>query len=70
MKLKENKITLWEAGNDLCACVDYLGEKEEDLRKHGYDLHADTLHKARVSIAKLFDELHKNTHSFGLGPTK
>lgn len=68
--MSHNKMTEWEAGNDLCACADYLGEKEWDAALYGYKEHANLLRECRVKIAKFFNEKHKLTHSFGLGPTK
>lgn len=65
-----NKLTEWEAGNDLCAACDYLGEKENDLAMGGYGEHAKLLRECRVRISKFFNEKHKLSHSFGLGPTE
>lgn len=67
---RENKITPWEAGNDLCSCADYLGEKEEDLAQAGYAEHAELLRELRIRLANFFNKNHRDTHVFGLGPTK
>lgn len=65
--MKEHKMTAWEVGNDLCACADYLGEKEEDAHKAGYAEQAKLLRDVRIKIAKHFNKNFPN-HGFGLGP--
>lgn len=67
--MRENKMTAWDAGNDLCACADYLGEKEEEARNAGFEEHAKLIRDCRVRIANFFNRNHSKTHSFGLGPT-
>lgn len=66
--MREHKMTAWEAGNDLCACADYLGEKEEDAAKNGFTEHAKLLRDLRIRLANFFNRNHKD-HGFGLGPT-
>jgi hypothetical protein len=61
-------MTAWEAGNDLCACADYLGEKETDAYAAGFTEHAKMLRDCRIKIAKYFNKHHVKTHDFGLGP--
>lgn len=68
--MRQPKMTVWDAGNDLCACVDYLGEKEEEAFKGGFTEHAKLIRSVRVRLSNYFNRNHKNTHSFGLGPTK
>jgi hypothetical protein len=67
--VRENKMTAWEAGNDLCACADYLGEKEVDAFNAGFIEHAKMLRECRIRIAKHFNHYHPE-HGFGLGPTE
>lgn len=66
----EHKLTEWEAGNDLAACCDYLGEKEEEAFRAGFAEHAKVLRECRVKIAKFFNVRHRNSHVFALGPTR
>ena len=65
-----HKMTVWEAGNDLCSCADYLGEKEEDAAAAGFTEHAKLIRDCRVRIANFCNRNHSKTHDFGLGPTK
>jgi hypothetical protein len=68
--VREHKMTAWEAGNDLAACCDYLGDKEEDAAKSGFEGHAALLRSVRMRLANYFNKHHAKTHDFGLGPTK
>lgn len=65
--MKEHKLTVWEVGNDLAACADYLAEKEEEAFRSGYTEHAKMLRDCRIKIAKFFNRNHRD-HGFGLGP--
>jgi hypothetical protein len=67
---REHKMTAWEAGSDLCACADYLGEREEEAAKAGFTEHAKLLRDARIRIANFFNRNHSKSHEFGLGPAK
>lgn len=69
-KRSGSSITAWEAGNDLCDCADYLGEKEEDLHQGGFTEHAELIRDLRIRIANYFNRNHSKSHDFGLGPTK
>jgi hypothetical protein len=69
MSAREHKLTAWEVGNDLCACADYLGEKEVDAFDNGWTEHAALLRDCRIKIAKFFNRNHPK-HGFGLGPVE
>lgn len=62
--MKIHKMTKWDAGQDLIACADYLGVKEENLKKGGYLELAKEVRKYRLAIGTLFNEL--DSHKFGL----
>lgn len=62
----KRKVTLtkWEVGQNLIYCADLLGEKEGELRAHGYLELAEILRGARLKIGTEFNAL--KSHSFEL----
>jgi len=52
---REHKMTAWDAGNDLCACADYLGEKEQELHNGGFDVHAELLRDFDAERTSMFE---------------
>lgn len=68
--MKTHKLTAWEVGNDLAACCDYLGEKEQEAFDAGYTEHAKLLRDCQIRISNFFNRNHRNSHAFGLGPIK
>lgn len=57
-------MTPWDAGQDVIACSDLLGEKADELRKNGFLEFADVLQESRLKIGDVFNRI--GTHSFGL----
>lgn len=62
--MKTHKMTAWDAGQDLIACVDTLGEKEKNLRNAGFIKLADTVRKTRLALGDAFNA--HDSHTFGL----
>lgn len=68
--MRTHKMTAYDAGQDLIACADFLGEKEEEAAKGGYKEQAQLIRNCRVRIANYFNRNNRKTHDFGLGPTR
>lgn len=60
-----NKLTDWEAGQELIKAYDAIGECIVELRYGGHAEKAEFLNTHRNAIAKYFNKL--GTHDFGLG---
>lgn len=69
--MREHKMKAWDAGQDLIAVYDLLGEKMAEAKKGGFTEHERILRRAQIGIARFFNRNHP-THGFQLrtGPQK
>lgn len=62
--MRSHPMTKYDAGQDLIACSDFLGDKYIELKSGGFLKEAEVVQKARLMIGDAFEEL--GSHDFGL----